>query len=359
VNSADAVPDPASELTSEASDAGAVLATVAEALESGAVLLDGDDVVLANEAAIALRVVLRRRLVSPVLSLLVREARRDSRRVAHDVDLPWGSGTRAVHAVAAPVPGTRQVVLLLTDLEEVRRVEAVRRDFIANVSHELKTPVGALMLLAEAVRDGIDDPAAALHFAERMVHEASRLSRLVQELLDLSRLQGGEPLPTLEVVPVADLIDEVDDSLRLRAETSGISIVTGDADGLLVWGDRRLLVTALMNLVDNAIAYSAAGTKIGIGARLVENEAADMIDIAVSDEGVGIPLADQERVFERFFRVDAARSRATGGTGLGLAIVKHIVNNHGGHVSLWSRPGVGSTFTMHLPVPPQQRESSQ
>jgi two-component system sensor histidine kinase SenX3 len=336
-----------------ASDAGAVLATVAEALESGAVLLDGDEVILANEAALALRVVLRRRLVSPVLSVLVREARRDSRRVAHDIELPWGAGTRAVHAVAAPVPGTRQVVLLLTDLEEVRRVEAVRRDFIANVSHELKTPVGALMLLAEAVRDGIEDPAAALHFAERMVHEANRLSRLVQELLDLSRLQGGEPLPTLDAVSVAELIDEVHEILRIRAEASGITIVTGNASGLQVWGDRRLLVTALTNLIDNAIAYSAPGTKVGIGARLVESEGADMVDIAVSDEGVGIPVADQERVFERFFRVDTARSRATGGTGLGLAIVKHIVNNHGGHVSLWSRPGVGSTFTLHLPVPPQ------
>lgn len=335
-----------------ASDAGAVLATVAAALDSGAVLFDGEEVVLANEAARALRVVRGNRLTAPVLSAIVREARRQGVRITQDVDLPWGAGTRAVHAVAAPVPRTASVVLLLSDLEEARRVEAVRRDFIANVSHELKTPVGALMLLAEAVAEGAADSEAVQHFAERMVHEASRLSRLVQELLDLSRVQGGEPLPTPGTVAVADLLSETVDALRLRAEVADIRLELGDAGQLTVWGDRRLLVTALTNLIDNAIAYSTSGTKVGIGTRTAEVDGAEVVAIAVSDEGVGIEPADQERVFERFYRVDAARSRATGGTGLGLAIVKHIASNHGGRVTLWSRPGFGSTFTLFLPVPP-------
>ncbi len=337
---------------SAAADAGAVLATVAAALDSGAVLFDGDEVVLVNEAARALRVVRDGRLTAPVLSMIVRDARRQGVRVTQDVDLPWGAGTRAVHAVAAPVPRTAHVVLLLSDLEEARRVEAVRRDFIANVSHELKTPVGALMLLAEAVAEGSDDPEAVQHFAERMVHEAGRLSRLVQELLDLSRVQGGEPLPAPGQVLVADLLSETIEALRLRAEVADIRLEVGDAGDLVVWGDRRLLVTALTNLIDNAITYSASGTKVGIGTRTAEVDGTEVVAIAVSDEGVGIEKADQDRVFERFYRVDAARSRATGGTGLGLAIVKHIASNHGGRVTVWSRPGFGSTFTLHLPVPP-------
>jgi len=342
-----------------ASEAAAVLATVASTLETGVILLDDDDVLLANEAAIALRVVWSKELTSRALSRIAREARREGVRITRDVDLPWGASSRAVHAVAAPVPGTAHVVLLLTDLQEARRLEAVRRDFIANVSHELKTPIGAMLLLAEALRDAADDPVALKHFTDRLLHEAGRMSRLVQELLDLSRLQGGEPLPGLEPVQVADIIADAADPLQVRAEAAGIELEIGATEGLSVLGDQRQLVTALTNLIENAIAYSSAGAKVGIGARRQLDEAGtETVEISVSDEGVGIEKADQERVFERFYRVDTARSRATGGTGLGLAIVKHIMNNHGGRVTVWSRIGVGSTFTLHLPTAPHQASAA-
>ncbi len=264
-----------------------------------------------------------------------------------------------MHVVAAPVPGTAQVVLLLSDLEEARRLEAVRRDFIANVSHELKTPVGAMLLLAEALRDATDDPVAMKQFTDRMMREAGRMSRLVQELLDLSRLQGGEPLPAMEEIRVSDIVTDATDPLQVRADAAGITLEIGPTTGLTTWGDRRQLATALTNLIENAIAYSAAGSRVGIGARCEVADGLATIVISVSDEGVGIEKSDQERVFERFYRVDTARSRATGGTGLGLAIVKHVANNHGGRVGLWSHPGVGSTFTLHLPVPPANAAEGQ
>jgi len=242
-------------------------------------------------------------------------------------------------------------VLLLNDLQESRRLEAGRRDFIANVSHELKTPVGAMLLLAEALRDATDDPVALKHFTARMMHEAGRMSRLVQELLDLSRLQGGEPLPTMASVLVADVVTDATEPLQVGAEAAGITLEVGDVGELVVWGDRRQLATALTNLIENAIAYSSPGGRVGVGAKERIDQGEGIVEIAVSDEGVGIAKADQERVFERFYRVDAARSRATGGTGLGLAIVKHVTRNHGGWVGLWSQPGVGSTFTLHLPTP--------
>lgn len=346
VRSTPAEPEPPPSATA------AVLATVAAALETGAVLLDDDDVLLANEAAVALRVVYGRELTSRTLSRIAREARRTGQRTAQDVELPWGASSRAVHVVAAPVPGTAQVVLLMNDLQESRRLEAVRRDFIANVSHELKTPVGAMLLLAEALRDATDDPVALKQFSERMLHEAGRMSRLVQELLDLSRLQGGEPLPAMAPVQVNDVVADATEPLQVRASSAGITLDIGDTSGLEVWGDRRQLTTALTNLIENAIAYSSPGSRVGVGAKVRVEEGDIGVEIAVSDEGVGIEKADQERVFERFYRVDTARSRATGGTGLGLAIVKHIARNHGGRVGVWSHPGVGSTFTLQLPIPP-------
>jgi two-component system sensor histidine kinase SenX3 len=227
------------------------------------------------------------------------------------------------------------------------------------VSHELKTPVGALLLLAETIRDGIsDDPEAAKHFAERMVREAGRLSRLVQELLDLSRLQGGEPLPEPEPVPVSRLIGDAVDRVRLAADAAGIEIRIADDGDLVVYGDARSLATALVNLLDNALQYSAPGTTVGVGARqAITDDGIDEVQLAVADQGIGIGPADLARVFERFYRADPARSRATGGTGLGLAIVKHVAENAGGRVSVWSSPGVGSTFTLHLPTPPVPPEA--
>ena len=214
-----------------------------------------------------MRVVAGRQLTSRTLSRIARDARRKGHRITQDLDLPWGASFRAVHVVAAPVPGTGQVVLLLSDLEEARRLEAVRRDFIANVSHELKTPVGAMLLLAEALRDATDDPVAMKHFTDRMMKEAGRMSRLVQELLDLSRLQGGEPLPTMASVLVADVVTDATEPLQVGAEAAGISLEVGDVEGLVVWGDRRQLATALTNLIENAIAYSSPGGRVGVGAK--------------------------------------------------------------------------------------------
>lgn len=335
-----------------------ILDTVLRSLEAAAIVTEGDRVVASNEAAAALRLVFDGRLTSGVLAQLAAESQRVGRRVVAEIELPWGETVRAVHAVAAPVLDSRRVVLLVTDVEESRRVEAVRRDFIANVSHELKTPVGAMLLLAEAIRDAQDDPAALTHFIDRLIHEANRLSRLVKELIDLSRLQGGDPLPELSEVRVSDIVSDAVEPLHVRAEAAGIRLEVAIPANLCVLGDRRQLATAVTNLVENAIVYSSRGGRVGVGARERVTPEGRIVEIAVSDNGIGIARADQERIFERFYRVDPGRSRATGGTGLGLAIVKHIVNNHGGRISVWSKPGTGSTFTLHLPAPASDTTSS-
>jgi two-component system sensor histidine kinase SenX3 len=233
-----------------------------------------------------------------------------------------------------------------SDESDAARLEATRRDFVANVSHELKTPVGALALLAEAVLDAADDPFEVRRFSGKIVHEATRLGTLVTELIALSRLQGAERLPELAPVEVDEVVTEALGRSRLVAESAGIEITTDSHSGLVVDGDRTLLVTALSNLIDNAIAYCVPDSPVSISRR----RSGGFIEIAVTDRGIGIAPEHQQRVFERFFRVDPARSRATGGTGLGLAIVKHVAANHGGEVRLWSKPGTGSTFTLRIPA---------
>ncbi|EOM77222.1 two-component sensor histidine kinase [Rhodococcus rhodnii] len=239
----------------------------------------------------------------------------------------------------------RFVMLLAQDDSEAVRMEATRRDFVANVSHELKTPVGAMALLAEALLETADDPEAVVHFGERLHTESLRLGRMVTELIALSRLQGAEKLPDLGPVAVDEVVEQALARTRLSAEASGITVATDGPSGTSVLGDRDLLVTAVTNLVQNAIAYSPEGSPVSVSRTLRDGT----VCISVTDRGVGIAKEDQERVFERFFRVDKARSRATGGTGLGLAIVKHVAANHNGSIELWSRPGTGSTFTLQLP----------
>jgi two-component system, OmpR family, sensor histidine kinase SenX3 len=231
------------------------------------------------------------------------------------------------------------------DRTEARRVEEIRRDFTANVSHELKTPIGALHLLAEAVQDAADEPDAVRHFASRMLQESQRLSTLVQEIIDLSRLQVADALHPPEPVGVDEMVADAVDRCRLVAQVKGIEVVIGGDTGSTVFGDHNLLVTAVRNLVDNAISYSGDGTRVGVGVR----RESGLVEISVTDQGIGIASEEQTRVFERFYRVDPARSRATGGTGLGLSIVKHVAANHGGEVTVWSMPGQGSTFTLRLP----------
>ena len=251
----------------------------------------------------------------------------------------------AVLAVASAMDHGR-VLVAAADESAAHRVEDVRRDFFANVSHELKTPVSAMGLLAEATVDAADDPEAVRRFAGKLQTEAVRLGSLVNELIALSRLQGADPLLDLAVVEIDAVIDETVSRVSTAAENNGITITTDGPSGLLIRGDRSLLITAMTNLVDNAINYSPSGTVVSISRVLRDGQ----VQIAVTDRGIGIAPEFQQRVFERFFRVDPARSRATGGTGLGLAIVKHVAANHGGTAALWSHPGTGSTFTLRLPV---------
>ncbi|GGY57571.1 ATP-binding protein [Streptomyces anulatus] len=334
--------------------------TVLSVLSSSAVVLDeSDSVVKASSAAYALGLVRGGRLaVEPMLNM-ARDTRRDGEIRQGELDLPRrGTGrgdTLAVSARVAPL-GSRLVLLLVEDLTEARRIEAVRRDFVANVSHELKTPTGALSLLSEAVMDASDDPEAVERFAGRMQIEATRLTNLVQELIDLSRVQNDDPLEDAEPVKVETLVAEAIDRCRQQAGSKQITMASAGAEGLTVWGNRGQLVGALGNLVENAVNYSPAHTRVGIAARRLASPGGDLIEIAVTDQGIGISEKDRERVFERFYRVDPARSRATGGTGLGLAIVKHVAASHGGEVTVWSSEGQGSTFTLRLPESGVARE---
>nr|WP_255479468.1 ATP-binding protein [Quadrisphaera sp. RL12-1S] len=232
-------------------------------------------------------------------------------------------------------------------------MEQVRRDFVVNVGHELKTPVGAMSVLAEAMADAADDPEAVRRFSARMGVEARRLAVLVHDVVELSRLQDGEPLAAAVRVDVDAVVAEAVDRCSTTAGSRGIALEVGPETAAEVVGDAELLTTAVRNLVDNAIRYSDAGTRVAVGVRV--DEAAGTVEVAVSDQGLGIAPADRERIFERFYRVDPARSRQTGGTGLGLSIVKHVVAGHGGDVQLWSQEGQGSTFTLRVPQAPPRR----
>ncbi len=237
------------------------------------------------------------------------------------------------------------VLVVIDDVTDRRRLEAVRRDFVANISHELKTPVGALGLLSETLL-AEDDPAVAQRLAERMLTEAFRVGRTIDDLLELSQIEADEEARR-EEVPVHRFVAEAVDRVRPAAEQQGISIeVEEPAARLAVAGDRRQLVSATYNLLENAVKYSDPGSTVQVRARTNGRWA----DIEVEDHGIGIPRRDLERVFERFYRVDRARSRETGGTGLGLAIVRHVASNHDGDVQVTSTEGEGSTFTLRLPV---------
>jgi len=267
-----------------------------------------------------------------------------------------GRGALSVHGLVRQLTEEdgRFAVVYANDQSEQARMEASRRDFVANVSHELKTPVGAMGLLAEALLASADDPEMVTRFAEKIVTESNRLANMVGELIELSRLQGAEPLPDLDSVDVDPIVAEIVSRHKVAADNADIAIATDAPHGYQVLGSETLLSTALSNLVSNAIAYSPKGSQVSISRR----RRGDNIEIAVTDRGIGIAKADQERVFERFFRVDKARSRATGGTGLGLAIVKHVAANHNGTIRLWSQPGTGSTFTLSIPACPDFEEES-
>lgn len=311
-----------------------------------------DEVLLANRAARELGLVQDGVLAAlPQLRRLVRDTRVHAR--PHDSELePLLQPGRAPAVYRARlsrvIDGT--VAILLEDVTDGRRLEDVRRDFVANVSHELKTPTAALGLLSEALQQAADDPAAVRRFAERTQRESSRLTALIQDLVDLSRIEGAErqpdPVPVLLDRAVAESVDRV----RTSALARGISVVRSGDRGVQVLGNEAQLTTALGNLLENAVNYSPDGARVVIGARTVAGPRGREVEINVVDEGIGISPEDSERVFERFYRADPARARATGGTGLGLAIVKHVANNHGGTVEVRSVEGHGSTFTLRLPA---------
>ena len=257
-----------------------------------------------------------------------------------------------VHARVAPL-SDRHVLLLVEDRTQARRIEETRRDFVVNVSHELKTPVGGLRLLAEAVEDAADDAEAVARFAGRMKTETVRLANLVQEIVDLSRLQGADTVAAAKPVDLGECAVRATEETRLLAESRNIEVLLrADEESHVVLGDENLLTTAIRNLVSNAVNYSPADTRISV----VVTTDDDDVAVQVTDQGIGLSAADVERIFERFYRVDPARSRQTGGTGLGLAIVKHVCANHGGRIRVWSEPGVGSTFEMQFPCWSAERE---
>ncbi len=308
----------------------------------------------ASAAARAFGIVKGDRLMVSELLALARQVRRDGeiREGEFEVPVPrFGGRTTSFAVRVAPLSGTvgggGLVLVLAEDQTESRRVEEVRRDFVANVSHELKTPVGALALLAETIEDAAEDAEAVRRFAGRMRQEAARLTFLVQDLITLSRIQAAEPIPDPSPVATDTVVAEALDRCRMKANARGIALASIGVRGLTVLGEEELLVTALRNLLENAVVYSPERTRVVV---CVKKPGDGGVEISVTDQGIGIPERDLERIFERFYRVDPARSRATGGTGLGLAIVKHVTAAHGGRVTVRSVEGAGSTFTLWLPL---------
>jgi two-component system sensor histidine kinase SenX3 len=330
------------------------VATVLSVLRSSAVVVDDHDVVVkASAPAFAMGFVRGTSLVSEELSRLVHEVRRDGQIRETELIVPRASGpSRNVTARVAPL-GPRLVLALVEDRTRERRIEEVRRDFVANVSHELKTPVGAIRLLAEAVDEASDDPEAVQRFAARMLTESDRLAHLVQQVIELSRLQGDEPVESPDPIQVDTVIPVAVDTSSIDAGAKSIQVLTEVEPHLAVLGNEEQVTAAVANLVANAVTYSEPGSKVLVRGRAVEG----FVEISVVDQGIGIPSDEIDRIFERFYRVDPARHRSTGGTGLGLSIVKHVAATHGGDVRVWSVEGQGSTFTLSLPQYHQQHRT--
>ncbi len=321
---------------------------VLDALESAGVVLDpSNNVVKTSPGAHAMGLVSGQSLVHHELVVLVDKARQSGAPETEDIELargPFGEANIHLHIRAARI-GTRYVLLLAQDRTESYRLEEVRRDFVANISHELKTPVGAVGLLAEALHAASDDPEQVRKFAKRLTKESDRLARITQEIIQLSRLQAADALGQPTVVDIDEVVAKAVDQNRVHADSNRVTIASGGDAGAQVYGDEALLVVALDNLISNAVQYSPKKSRVGVGVSVTGG----VVEIAVTDQGPGIPEAERDRVFERFYRIDDARSRHTGGTGLGLSIVKHVAQNHGGDLRLWSQVGSGSTFTMRLP----------
>ncbi|WP_327437415.1 MULTISPECIES: sensor histidine kinase [unclassified Rathayibacter] len=324
------------------------IGAIIDAIDAPAFVTDpSNNVLKASTRAVSLGLVSQDTLLHPDLVAIVDRVRRFGDDIEQDLELSTSplsevAVTLVVHATRL---GSRFVLVLAEDHTEARRLEAVRRDFVANISHELKTPIGAVGLLAEALDSAADDPAQVRRFAHRLTQESHRLAKITREIIELSRLQSTDVAGTAEVVRVDDIVVAALETTHVMAESHDVTLVKGGMKKAYVAGQEKMLVSALHNLLSNAIQYSPPGSRVGVGVR----STGGVVEIAVTDQGIGIPEEDLDRVFERFYRVDQARSRHTGGTGLGLSIVKHAVQNHGGDVRVWSKPGRGSTFTIRLP----------
>ncbi|MFJ7289010.1 sensor histidine kinase [Curtobacterium sp. AB451] len=323
------------------------VAAVIATMHNPAVVVDpSNTVVAASPQALTVGLVVRRKLVHRELVDLVDRVRRSGEMSAEDLELPRRNSDQIGYlSFRAAQLGNRYVLVTADDLTETRRIDEVRRDFVANISHELKTPIGAIGLLSETLVAAADEPQHVRKFAAQLVTESERLAALTKDIIELSRLQSVDTLENSEETSIDRIVQAAVDANEIVARARDIELVRAKKSKLRVMGDPALLQIAVSNLIANAVKYSPDHTRVGVGVRSTKG----FVEIAVTDQGVGIPEADLDRVFERFYRVDPARSRATGGTGLGLAIVKHVVGNHGGDVRVWSQPGKGSTFTIRLP----------
>jgi len=280
---------------------------------------------------------------------LIRVVRRTGGKQEASFELPRGpigEGKREIQVSISMLSENGLVLIIIDDEGEKQRIDAVRRDFITNISHELKTPITALSLNSDALLEVKNEPDQVVRFADRIKQQAGRLNDLVQEIINLSKLQDADPLDVAKNVNVLDVVKEAIDQCETNAEARKISINLEKEDAAVVLGNRDQLVMAVHNLIENAINYSSQGTNVTVVVEAIE----DIVEITVKDQGIGIAQSEIDRIFERFYRVDPARSRATGGTGLGLSIVKHVAQNHGGEIKVWSAPGVGSTFSLRLPM---------
>ncbi|MGA1243292.1 MAG: sensor histidine kinase [Candidatus Nanopelagicaceae bacterium] len=327
-----------------------VLLKTLQSLESESlIIVPGEKILFQSPGITNFAIVKEERITSEDLMALIRVARRTNETHHSRIEIargPIGAGKREFEVSVSPLNDEGMVLVLISDQSEARRIDAVRRDFVANVSHELKTPIGALGLLSEAILGAKDQPDAVVKFASRMQIEAKRLTDLVQEIIDLSRLQSSDPLQKAFDVEASDVVREAVAQAALSAESRKITVEIGEIEDATVIGDRDQLIMAVLNLLENAINYSPENTKVSVVVKVKE----ELLEISVTDQGIGIAEGELARVFERFYRVDPARSRMTGGTGLGLSIVKHVALNHGGDIKVWSKEGVGSTFTLQLPI---------
>jgi two-component system sensor histidine kinase SenX3 len=328
-------------------------------LDSDALVISTRDAVVFATAGIEqLGLVKEGRVQSQELMAIVRVVRRTHEKQLSTIELPRGpigEGKHELRITVLPINDGEWIVIFIRDESEIERVAQVRRDFVANISHELKTPIGALSLLSEAVASAKNDPEAVSQFAERMQSEAKRLTELVQEIINLSRVQDSDPLREAQEFGIREVIDEAINQCRINAEARNIYVSASDIFDVTISGDREQIIMALHNLIENAINYSPENTKVSVTTNISDS----IVGIRVTDQGIGIPESSLERIFERFYRVDPARSRQTGGTGLGLSIVKHIATKHGGEITVWSAENVGSTFELRMPISRKDNEALQ